>query len=184
MAGFIESGSGGDLLWWLDAETVGRMGRLRHGIGANVTLAMTVRRRYGETCEHVPGPRPPTEDICGSGASGVARRGGLASGSVARRFVMAGFAPLGRICGEVRGAGVGGPRGPRTRRVGHRGGVVDPGAVVDTVVGLTPGGGGLRGGGDRWGGGHRRSLIHIPEPTRLRRTSYAVFCLKKKIKHI
>ena len=24
------------------------------------------------------------------------------------------------------------------------------------------------------------SLIHIPEPTRLRRTSYSVFCLKKK----
>ena len=27
------------------------------------------------------------------------------------------------------------------------------------------------------------SLIHISEPTRLRRISYAVFCLKKKKKH-
>jgi len=26
------------------------------------------------------------------------------------------------------------------------------------------------------------SLIHISEPTRLRRTTYAVFCLKKKIR--
>ena len=26
----------------------------------------------------------------------------------------------------------------------------------------------------------KRSLIHIPEPTRLRRIPYAVFCLKKK----
>src|SRR5660398_297027 len=29
---------------------------------------------------------------------------------------------------------------------------------------------------------HSLSLIHISEPTRLRRTSYAVFCLKKKKK--
>ena len=28
--------------------------------------------------------------------------------------------------------------------------------------------------------GHLLSLIHISEPTRLRRISYAVFCLKKK----
>ena len=28
--------------------------------------------------------------------------------------------------------------------------------------------------------GYRLSLIHISEPTRLRRNSYAVFCLKKK----
>ncbi|WP_241509752.1 hypothetical protein, partial [Brachyspira hyodysenteriae] len=27
------------------------------------------------------------------------------------------------------------------------------------------------------------TLIHISEPTRLRRTSYAVLCLKKKIHH-
>ena len=29
---------------------------------------------------------------------------------------------------------------------------------------------------------HKLSLIHISEPTRLRRISYAVFCLKKKKK--
>src|SRR5660397_106818 len=33
-------------------------------------------------------------------------------------------------------------------------------------------------GGHRWL--HHLSLIHISEPTRLRRISYAVFCLKKK----
>src|SRR5660398_315290 len=33
---------------------------------------------------------------------------------------------------------------------------------------------------DRWVGGLALSLIHISEPTRLRRISYAVFCLKKK----
>src|SRR5660397_266294 len=31
--------------------------------------------------------------------------------------------------------------------------------------------------------GRRLSLIHISEPTRLRRISYAVFCLKKKKKN-
>ena len=31
------------------------------------------------------------------------------------------------------------------------------------------------------GGGHSLSLIHISEPTRLRRISYAVFCLKKNL---
>src|SRR5660397_106301 len=31
--------------------------------------------------------------------------------------------------------------------------------------------------------GHVLSLIHISEPTRLRRISYAVFCLKKKKKN-
>src|SRR5660397_226303 len=30
------------------------------------------------------------------------------------------------------------------------------------------------------GAGYKLSLIHISEPTRLRRNSYAVFCLKKK----
>src|SRR5660397_246313 len=34
--------------------------------------------------------------------------------------------------------------------------------------------------GSNDGGDHDLSLIHISEPTRLRRISYAVFCLKKK----
>ncbi len=34
---------------------------------------------------------------------------------------------------------------------------------------------------DEWfRGSSYLSLLHIPEPTRLRRTSFAVFCLKKK----
>src|SRR5665809_165672 len=38
------------------------------------------------------------------------------------------------------------------------------------------------GAGDHGGAAPALSLIHISEPTRLRRISYAVFCLKKKKK--
>src|SRR5665809_83536 len=63
--------------------------------------------------------------------------------------------PLDLVGGPCRAAGCGEPRG-------HPGGA---GATVEG--GLDTGAQGL-------------SLIHISEPTRLRRISYAVFCLKKK----